>query len=311
MVIFAKANKPNILPVMYDSSACGAGNADCLKCPKAVDNLILYASHSRGFHFIVPRCDNNIIMFLLKGEALINSKEYAGVTLHAGEFILQAVGSKYEVLAMTDVECVCYRFSRPESFCEGRYRHIVKDVVPPLIFFPLKICSELNFFLEASKSYLAGEKICRELLQFKQKELAFILWHYYSDYELSMLVHSLSEYTDSFQYFVLKNYDKVKTVEEFAELGGYTATTFRRIFTSVFHRPVYEWMQERRKEGILYELRHTDFTISEICYKYGFESLPHFSNFCKKNFGLSPRSLRKEAGSSSLSAVQSSEPLAV
>lgn len=62
-----------------------------------------------------------------------------------------------------------------------------------------------------------------------------------------MLVHSLSEYTDSFQYFVLKNYDKVKTVEEFAELGGYMATTFRRIFTSVFHRPVYEWMQERRK----------------------------------------------------------------
>ena len=30
----------------------------------------------------------------------------------------------------------------------------------------------------------------------------------------------------------------------------------------------------------------------EICYKYGFESLPHFSNFCKKNFGASPRSLR-------------------
>lgn len=71
-------------------------------------------------------------MFLLKGEALVNSEEYAGVTLHAGEFILQAVGSKYEVLAMTDVECVCYRFSQPESFCEGRFQHIVKDVVPPL-----------------------------------------------------------------------------------------------------------------------------------------------------------------------------------
>lgn len=119
---------------MYDSSACEAVYADCLKCPKAVDNLILYASHSRGFHFIMPKCDNNIIMFLLKGEALVNSEEYAGVTLHAGEFILQAVGSKYEVLAMTDVECVCYRFSQPESFCEGRFQHIVKDVVPPLIF---------------------------------------------------------------------------------------------------------------------------------------------------------------------------------
>lgn len=234
---------------MHDSSACGAVNTDCLKCPKAVDNLILHASHSRGFHFVMPRCDDNIIIFLLKGEVLINSKEYAGVTLHAGEFLLQAIGSKYEVLAMTDVECICYRFSQPEFFCEGRYQHIVDNVIPPLIFYPLKICSELNFFLEASKAYLVGEKICRELLQFKQKELAFILWHYYSDYELSMLVHSLSKYTTSFQYFVLKNYDKVKTVEELAKLGGYTTTTFRRIFTSVFHQPVYDGCRNAEKKA--------------------------------------------------------------
>jgi len=51
-------------------------------------------------------------------------------------------------------------------------------------------------------------------------------------------------------------------------------------------------MMERRKESVVYELRYTDASISEICYKYGFESLPHFSNFCKKNFGASPHSLR-------------------
>ena len=57
-------------------------------------------------------------------------------------------------------------------------------------------------------------------------------------------------------------------------------------------KAVEEWMMERRKESVVYELRYTDASISEICYKYGFESLPHFSNFCKKNFGASPRSLR-------------------
>ena len=126
----------------------------------------------------------------------------------------------------------------------------------------------------------------------QEKELAFILSSCYSDYELSTLVHSLAKYTSSFQYFVLGNHTKVKTVEEFAHLGGYTVTTFRRIFNSVFHEPVYEWMMKQRKEGIIYELRYTKATISEICYKYGFESLPHFSNFCKKNFGASPRSIR-------------------
>ena len=253
-----------------------------------MDNAIIYASHPRGFHLPARKCEENIIIFLLKGEVLVNSKEYAGTVLHAGEFILQAIGSKYEILAMTDVECVCYRFSKPEFFCEDRYNHIMKEVTPPLIFYPLTITPELQLFLESSKAYLSEEKICREILCFKRKELAFILGNYYSDYELSMLIHPLAQYTNSFHYFVLQNHAKVKTVEELAQLGGYTVATFRRIFNSVFHQPVYEWMMERRKESVVYELRYTDASISEICYKYGFESLPHFSNFCKRISGLLP-----------------------
>ena len=48
------------------------------------------------------------------------------------------------------------------------------------------------------------------------------------------------------------------------------------------------------KEGILDDLNNSEYSISEICYKYGFESLPHFSNFCKKSFGASPRNLRRQ-----------------
>ena len=224
---------------MPNSSAC-RGQKQCAQCPKAVDNAIIYASHLRGFHLPARKCEENIIIFLLKGEVLVNSKEYAGTVLHAGEFILQAIGSKYEILAMTDVECVCYRFSKPEFFCEDRYNHIMKEVTPPLIFYPLTITPELQLFLESSKAYLSEEKICREMLCFKRKELAFILGNYYSDYELSMLIHPLAQYTNSFHYFVLQNHAKVKTVEELAQLGGYTVATFRRIFNSVFHQPVYE-----------------------------------------------------------------------
>lgn len=114
-----KTNK-SIQSTMHDYYACGA-TIPCQECPKAVDNAIMYASHSRGFHLPAQKCEENILIFLLKGEALINSQEYAGTVLRAGEFILQAIGSKYEVLALTDVECVCYRFNQPELFCEIRY----------------------------------------------------------------------------------------------------------------------------------------------------------------------------------------------
>lgn len=272
---------------------CG-GIMDCQTCPKAVDNDIVHAFHSRGFHMPAHKCEQNLMIFLLKGEILINSQEYAGTMLRAGEFILQAIGSKFEVLVMSDAECVCYQFNKPELFCEDRYNHIMNNVSAPLIYSPLKIIPELKHFLDGSKTYLSDNKICRDLLSLKRKELAFILSYYYNDIDLATLVHPLSKYTTSFQYFVLENHFRVKTVEDFAQLGGYTVPTFRRIFNSLFHEPVYEWMIERKKEAVIYELRHTNATISEICFKYGFESLPHFSNFCKKNFGASPRSLRAE-----------------
>ena len=161
------------------------------------------------------------------------------------------------------------------------------------IYSPLKIIPELQYFLNGSITYLKGDKVYRELLCLKRKVLAFVLGYYYSDYDLASLVHPLSKYTNGFQCFVIQNYKKVKTVEELAQLGGYTISTFRRIFNSVFHEPVYEWMLARRKENVLDDLQNSECTISEICYKYGFESLPHFSNFCKKSFGASPRNLRR------------------
>lgn len=268
------------------------GTWDCQNCQKAVDNAITHTIYQRGFHIPAQKCEENIILFLMKGEMLVNSKEYAGVMLKGGEFILQAIASKFEILAMTECECIYYSFIQPELFCDFRFNHIMNEVPSPLIFSPLKIIPELQFFLNGSIPYLKEKKVCRDLLSLKRKELAFVLGYYYSDYDLATLVHPLSKYTTSFQYFILQNYRKVKTVEELAQLGGYTVSTLRRIFNNVFHEPVYEWMQARRKEGILDDLHNSDYSISEICYKYGFESLPHFSNFCKKSFGASPRSLR-------------------
>lgn len=109
--------------------------------------------------------------------------------------------------------------------------------------------------MNGSITYLKGDKVCRELLSLKRKELAFVLGYYYSDYDLASLVHPLSKYTNGFQCFVIQNYKKVKTVEELAQLGGYTISTFRRIFNSVFHEPVYEWMLARRKENVLDDLQ--------------------------------------------------------
>ena len=39
-------------------------------CIRDRDNAIIYASHLRGFHLPARKCEENIIIFLLKGEVL-------------------------------------------------------------------------------------------------------------------------------------------------------------------------------------------------------------------------------------------------
>ena len=72
------------------SSIC-QGTWDCQICPKAVSNAITHVIYQRGFHKPAQKCEENLILFLMKGEILVNSKEYAGTMLQEGEFILQAI----------------------------------------------------------------------------------------------------------------------------------------------------------------------------------------------------------------------------
>lgn len=265
---------------------------DCANCLRVVDNPIVCVSHPCGFHVPALKCESNFLLFIQKGEMLIHSTEYPGVTLTQGEFILQAITSKLELLALTDVECIYFRFNNPELFCYERYEYIIHKVPGPLVYKPLKIVPELQVYLEGLKLYVSDKRVCRDLLSFKRKEIGFILGRYYSDDELSSLLHPLTEYKTSFHYCVLQHYSKAKTVEELAGMCGYTVTTFRRIFKTLFKEPAYEWMLKKRREEIQHDLYANAETISEICFKYGFESLSHFSNFCKKSFGESPRKLR-------------------
>lgn len=77
----------------------------------------------------------------------MNSREYAGTMLKAGEFMLQPISSKIEMLAMTDVECIYYQFNQPELFCDIRYNRIMKETDPPLIPHPYPLFPNFNIFL--------------------------------------------------------------------------------------------------------------------------------------------------------------------
>ncbi len=256
----------------------------------------MYNQFSQGQHFPVEKCTQNCMIFMLKGELLINSEEYPGTTLRSNQIILQAIGSKMELLALTDVEYMVYQFTELPVLCEERYKEILNRSEAPLIYTPLTATPRLRYLLKDLAEYLREESpACGKYIDIKCRELVYILTCHYPLPQASTFFYPISTYTESFHYFVMQNYDKVKNVEEFAHLGGYTTTTFRRLFKNMYNVPVYEWILDKKREGILNDLQYTKQRISAISARYGFDSLSHFAHFCKDSFGDTPRSLRKRS----------------
>lgn len=246
---------------------------------------------------------------MLKGELLVNSEEYPGTTLQSRQCILQAIGSKVELLALTDVEYISYRFTELPLLCEERYKKIIETADAPLTYTPLTTIPKLERLFEDLKEYFMEQPdACSKYLDIKCQEIIYILTCYYPIQQISTFFYPISTYTESFHYFVMQNYDKVKSVEEFAHLGGYTTTTFRRLFKNMYGIPVYEWILDKKREGILNDLQYTKQRISTISARYGFDSLSHFAHFCKDSFGDTPRALRKRAANGEEIAIICKEP---
>lgn len=255
---------------------------------------MVYHHYSKGQHFPAEKLAQNCMIFMLQGELLINSQEYPGTTLQNGQIILQAIGSKVELLALTEVEYITYWFTELPILCEERYREILERSEAPLTYTPLTAIAALRNQLTFLVAYLKEQPYaCGKYLEIKCQELVYILTCYYPLPQICSFFYPISTYTESFQYFVMQNYDKVKNVEEFAHLGGYTTTTFRRLFKNMYGVPVYEWILDKKREGILNDLQYTKQRISVISSRYGFDSLSHFAHFCKDSFGDTPRNLRK------------------
>ncbi|MDR1880918.1 MAG: helix-turn-helix domain-containing protein [Tannerellaceae bacterium] len=268
---------------------------DCASCEHFQKDTFKHRSFPRGLFIPKERCSQNIIYFILKGEVWVNSDEHPDAILREGEFFIQPAGSSVEFRIHTPTESILYLFDHLQNVCGARFQNGL-NAVGELPDHPsvMTACAPVRHFLEGMKLALSDDMLCAGYLQAKRTELFYLLNCYYTLSELLAFYSPVYSYIRSFRYFVMNNYRHVKDVEAFARLGGYSVPTFRRTFRETFGEPAYQWMLKQKRQGIYADLMAGEMTITEICGKYGFESLANFSHFCRANFGKSPRALRAE-----------------
>lgn len=266
---------------------------DCTSCVNHHQDLIHYRYHHKGEKVAKENCTFNTIYFLINGVLTIDSSEFSNQTFSDGQFILQPMGSAIGFSAVADSEVIVYNFDLPPRVCPN---HFDKSIELAQEEISSSSIMEMNFplrlFIQNLKVSLNNELMCVKFLRAKQMEFYYLLNHYYSDKEIAEFYAPIFKSDKKFRYFVLENYNKVKDVEDFAKLGNYPVSSFRRLFKETFGVPAYQWMLKKRCEDIFHDLSINKFTVTEVSKKYGFDSLSNFSHFCKTNFKISPRDIR-------------------
>lgn len=265
---------------------------DCTDCSSYGKSMFYFFRLIQNFTYQQYRFKPNTIFFFLKGEVTINGLHYPNIRVRQGEAIVIPAGLELDIYIGEDTDCLAYRFEELPIVCEDQYRAIVQSLPTDENAVPIPLATPLLNFIQSIVLSLEDGLLCRKYFDLKQKELMFLIHNYYSLSEVVTFLNPILNHLNPFRYFVIQNYYKVRTVEELATLGGYGIITFRRMFKEEFGESPYRWMIYQKQENIRYDLTHRDISISEIAYKYLFQSLPQFSNFCKKYLGAAPREIR-------------------
>lgn len=94
---------------------------------------------------------------------------------------------------------------------------------------------------------------------------------------------------DTVFQFILKNFKNEIYIEEIAEKLNMSAASFSRYFKHHTRKTFSNYVTEIRISHACRLLMEGNYSISEICYKSGFENLSNFYRHFKKHTGLIPK----------------------
>ncbi len=80
-----------------------------------------------------------------------------------------------------------------------------------------------------------------------------------------------------------------RTLPEFAGECNMSLATFKRHFTAAFGTAPKQWVREKKLEIADFLLKTHKLSVTDVCFKAGFEDVSHFIQLYRKQFGVTPK----------------------
>ncbi|MEE1073540.1 MAG: helix-turn-helix transcriptional regulator [Cellulosilyticum sp.] len=130
-----------------------------------------------------------------------------------------------------------------------------------------------------------------EIIRLKIIELLIHIQKLDKEGEFEALLTSFSQ-EKTFQEEVIFKYDQYHNLEEIAAAMNMSLSTFKRRFQKEFKCTPHYWINERKLMKANMLLDTSDYSITDIGFMCGFESLSTFMLVFKKKYGVSPGQYR-------------------
>lgn len=256
-----------------------------------------YITIKEGETLIVDRGDYNSLLFLVSGNFEITSEERRDYVVRENHFVFCFRAYHYVVKALSDVEIIKAHFITPGATCDMiPFNSIVGKIKKINYKFTQVAFNEaLDLFLRTMKTYLLNNMRCNHLHHAKIQEMFIIFKFFYTPQIQLRTFYNLFDRNQSFASLVRNNAPRVKTVEELADICGFSIQHFNNMFKQEFHDTPYSWMQKQRIVEIEHLLTETNVPLKSIIKMYSFTNHGHFALFCRKYLKKTPLKIRKEA----------------
>ena len=250
-----------------------------------------------GEKLVVERGDFNSLLFLTAGNFEINSEERNDYVVREGHFVFCFRAFQYEITALSDVEIVKAHFITAGATCDMiPFNSIVGKIKKISYKFTQVAMNEpMNILLQSVRLYLDNSMKCNHLQHAKIQEMFIIFKFFYTPQIQLRTFYNLFDRNQSFVSLVRNNAPRVKTVEELADICGFSVQHFNNMFKQEFNDTPYSWMQKQRIQEIEHLLTDTNVPLKSIIKMYSFTNHGHFALFCRKYLHKTPLKIRKEA----------------
>ncbi len=241
------------------------------------------------------RTTDKEIVFVLKGSMKISYGFVLDLPVSEKSMILLTPGCRFTAWTGKGVSLMIMRFPEAIYFFDKQHLEDINYENPCLenSLQPLEIKPAIQSFISFLIDTLSDGLRCKHYCELKTKELFYLFQIYYTKEELAIFFRPLLTTDAQFAEFVLTNYHKVKTVNQFASLSSCSLSNFDKKFRRAFGTSAYQWMMQKRNERVFHEINTTNKPFLQIAEEQGFSSNSQFTDYCKKHLGGSPGEIRR------------------